>query len=106
MVSVEEQIRSLLTRWERAFQARDVDAVLSVYAPGGAVVAFEIVPPLATVSRDSYRQNYDAFFAMFTGPLEVEFREMRYGRGGRRFPPLSRAQERPSRRWGTLRRLA
>lgn len=73
----EDQIRNLLTRWEEAFRAKDVEAVMSVYAPGDVVIAFDIVPPLAKIGRDAYRQNYEEFFAMFSGPLEVELREVR-----------------------------
>lgn len=73
----EDQIRNLLTRWEAAFRAKDANAVMSVYAPGAAVVAFDIVPPLAKVGRDAYRQNYEEFFAMFSGPLDVELRDLR-----------------------------
>lgn len=72
----EDQIRNLLARWEEAFRAKDVTAVMSVYAPR-EVVAFDIVPPLAKVGRDAYRQNYEEFFAMFSGPLTVELRDLR-----------------------------
>lgn len=72
-----DQIRHLLMQWEKAFRAKDVDAIMSVYAPGEVVVAFDVVPPLAKVGRDAYRQNYEEFFALFSGPLEVELREVR-----------------------------
>ncbi len=73
----EDEIRNVLTRWEAAFRAKDADAVMSVYGPGEVVVAFDIVPPLAKVGRDAYRRNYEEFFAMFSGPLEVELRNVR-----------------------------
>lgn len=73
----EDEIRTLLARWERAFREKDVEAVMSVYAPGQAVVAFDVVPPLAVVGRDAYRRNYEEFFAMFSGPLEIELRDLR-----------------------------
>lgn len=73
----EDQIRNLLTQWEQAFRAKDAEGVMSVYAPGDVVVAFDIVPPLAKVGKDAYRQNYEEFFAMFSGSLEVELRDLR-----------------------------
>jgi uncharacterized protein (TIGR02246 family) len=73
----EAEIRNLLTRWEAAFRAKDADAVMSVYAPGDVVVAFDIVPPLGKVGNEAYRQNYEEFFAMFKGPLRVELRDIR-----------------------------
>ncbi|HEU4748599.1 MAG TPA: SgcJ/EcaC family oxidoreductase [Gemmatimonadaceae bacterium] len=75
--TAEDQIRNLLTRWEEAFRAKDAKAVMSVYAPGDVVVAFDIVPPLAKVGSDAYGQNYEEFFAMFAGPLRVELRDLR-----------------------------
>lgn len=75
--SAEDEIRRLLTRWEEAFRARDADAVMSLYARGDDVVAFDIVPPLAKVGSSAYQQNYEEFFGMFAGPLEVELRDVR-----------------------------
>lgn len=75
--NAEAEIRNLLARWEEAFRAKDAAAVMSVYAPGDLVVAFDIVPPLATVGSPAYRRNYEEFFAMFQGPLRVELREIR-----------------------------
>lgn len=75
--NAEDEIRHLLTRWEEAFRAKDADAVMAVYASGEVVVAFDIVPPLAKVGSHAYRQNYEEFFAMFTGPLRVELRDVR-----------------------------
>jgi uncharacterized protein (TIGR02246 family) len=73
----EAEIRQLLTRWQEAFRAKDIDAVMAVYASGVTVVAFDVVPPLEKVGTESYRKNYEGFFAMYEGSLEVEFRELR-----------------------------
>lgn len=75
--SAEKEIRSLLARWEKAFCAKDADAVMSVYAAGDVVVAFDIVPPLSKIGSQAYRQNYEEFFGMFSGPLRVELRDVR-----------------------------
>ena len=73
----EAEIRQLLDRWEKAFRAKDLDAVMSVYAPGKATVAYDIVPPLQCVGRDTYRKNYEEFFAQYDGPIDFEFRDLR-----------------------------
>lgn len=75
--TAEDEIRRLLSRWEVAFRAKDTDAVMSVYAPGELLIAFDVVPPLARVGRDAYRRNYVEFFAMFRGPLGLELRDVR-----------------------------
>ena len=69
-------IHLLLSRWEKAFRAKDVDGVLAVYAPGNEVTAFDIVPPLQ-VGREAYRKNYEGFFAMYDGPLGFEIRDLK-----------------------------
>ena len=73
----EAEIRDLLAQWEKAFKARDVDNVMTVYAPGDAVVAYDVSPPLQYKGRDAYRKSYESFFAAYEGPLEVEMRDVR-----------------------------
>jgi uncharacterized protein (TIGR02246 family) len=69
------EVRQLLARWEKAFRAKDLAGVMSVY--GAGVVGFDIVPPLQVVSAKNYRKNYEEFFALYDGPLEVEFRDLK-----------------------------
>ncbi|HSB09535.1 MAG TPA: SgcJ/EcaC family oxidoreductase [Blastocatellia bacterium] len=73
----EVEIRQLLDRWGKAFRAKDLEGVMSVYAPGNATVAYDIVPPLQCVGRDAYRRNYEEFFAQYDGPLDYEIRDLR-----------------------------
>jgi uncharacterized protein (TIGR02246 family) len=73
----EAEIRDLLARWEKGFLARDIDAVMSVYAPGDAVVAYDVGPPLQYKGKEAYRKSYEAFFAAYQGPLELEMRDAR-----------------------------
>ena len=73
----EGEVRQLLDRWGKAFRAKDINGVMAVYAPGTAVVAFDVIPPLERVGSESYRKNYEDFFAMYEGPLDYEFRDLR-----------------------------
>lgn len=73
----EAEIRQVYDRWAKAFRAHDVDAIMSVYAPGDALVAFDIVPPLQYVGKDAYRKDYEEFLAQYEGPIETEFRDLR-----------------------------
>ena len=34
---------------------------MSVYAPGDAVVAYDVVPPLQYKGKDAYRKDYQEF---------------------------------------------
>lgn len=73
----ETEINDLLGRWQQAFKARDVEGVMSIYASGDALVAYDISPPLQYKGRDSYRKSYESFFAAYEGPLDLETRDVR-----------------------------
>jgi len=71
----EAEIRQALDNWAKAFRAHDINGVMSMYAPD--VVAYDFVTPLQYVGRDAYRKDYEEFLALFDGPIEVEFRDMK-----------------------------
>jgi len=70
----EAKIHQLLDNWVKAFRAHDLDAIMSMYAPG--VVAFDIAPPLQYVGVDEYKKDYKEFLDQFEGPIEVEYRDL------------------------------
>lgn len=77
----EAEVRQLIGHWEAAFQAKDLDGVMSVYVPGTELVAFDVVPPLQRLGYDAYRNNYKAFFAQYDGPLVLEMRNLEVNAG-------------------------
>src|SRR5579862_7264493 len=78
----EQEIRSMIDRYEIAFQAKDVATIMTFYAPGDQVIAFDIVPPLAKTGRDAYRKNFEEFFAGYEGPLQTEIRDLTIAASG------------------------
>ncbi len=74
--SPEAEVRALVARWGQAFKIKNVEQVMACYAPGSAVRAFDIVPPLECSGHDAYRKNYEQFFAMYRGPIELELRDL------------------------------
>ena len=72
----EAEIRQLLDRWAKAFSARDLDGIMSIYEPGPGLVAFDIVGPLKYVGTDAYRKDYQEFLDLYQGPVDVEFRDL------------------------------
>ena len=78
----ETEIRNLLDRWTKAFEAKDLNGVMSIYAPTQEVLAYDIVPPLQYVGFDAYKKDYQDFFDGFQGPLHVEFRNLKITTGG------------------------
>jgi ketosteroid isomerase-like protein len=67
-----KQIQQLFDHWAKAFEAKDVNGVMAMYAPGAALTAYDIVPPLQFKGGDAYRKDYADFFAQFDGPIQVE----------------------------------
>ena len=65
-------IRALEERFVAAFKAKDVDAIMKVYAPGQTLVVFDVVPPRQYVGAAAYRKDWQTFFGSFEGPITVE----------------------------------
>jgi len=53
--SHDSEIRAVYDRWAKAFEARDIDRIMAVYAP--SVIAYDIVP-LQYKGKDAYRKDY------------------------------------------------
>ena len=78
----EREIRALLDRWAKAFEAHDIDGIMSNYAPGDAVVAYDIAPPLQYKGKEAYRKDYLEFLTQYDGPIHVEYHDMRVFNSG------------------------
>lgn len=56
--SNEAEIKALYDRWAKAFEAKDIDAIMAIYAPGDLVIAYDVVPPLQYKGKEAYRNDY------------------------------------------------
>jgi ketosteroid isomerase-like protein len=74
LASDEIQIRWLIDDFVEAFHTRNLDLMMSLYAPG--FVAFDIVPPLQNVGKDTYAKIWEKVFAFFPEPIEFETRDL------------------------------
>ncbi len=72
----EAQIRQLIDRWAKAFRAKDLNAIMSIYQPGQTLVAFDIVPPLQYLGSDAYKKDYQDFLAQYEGAIDIEYRDL------------------------------
>jgi uncharacterized protein (TIGR02246 family) len=70
----ETEIRQVLDRWAKAFHARDLNGIMSIYEPGPALVSYDIVPPLQYTGYDAYKKDYQEFLDQFQGPIDIEYR--------------------------------
>ncbi len=68
------QIHALIEDWAKALRAKDVDAVMSAYAPD--LLAFDLPPPLQVRGASEHRAGFEAWFPTFVGPIGFEMREL------------------------------
>jgi uncharacterized protein (TIGR02246 family) len=70
----EAQIRELMDSWAAAVCAKDVDAVMSHFAPD--IVTFDLAPPLQCAGADALRRSLEAWFPTFRGPVGYEIHDL------------------------------
>jgi ketosteroid isomerase-like protein len=72
-VNDEAQVRQQIDNFVTAFRDKNVDLMMSLYAP--EFVAFDIVPPLRSVGVDTYRGIWEKTFTFFRDPIIFETRD-------------------------------
>src|SRR5215208_6511999 len=75
----EAQIRERLTAWARALHAKDLNALMALYAPD--VITFDLMPPQQVRGADHYRRNFEQWFAVMPGPIDYELHDLRITMG-------------------------
>lgn len=63
-------IKQVGSGWRTAFEARDVDAIMSFYAP--EIVTFDIEPPLRLQGLEANRENWVRLFGAFDNDIRIE----------------------------------
>ena len=72
--SNDAQIKELIDGWVKAVRAKDLDRVMSNYAPD--ILLFDLAPPLLCRGSDAYRSNWEEWFASWQGPIGYEIRDL------------------------------
>jgi ketosteroid isomerase-like protein len=70
----EALIRQRVEDFAKAVGARDIDRVMSLYAPN--IVSFDLNPPLRYAGTDNKRRAWQAFFDTYLGPVAYEPRDL------------------------------
>jgi len=70
----EAQIRQLVNNWAKALRAKDVDGLMSNYAPD--MLLFDLAPPLQYKGADAYRKSWEEWLPTFQGPVGYEIRDL------------------------------
>jgi ketosteroid isomerase-like protein len=77
VIREESVAEALIRRIEdsvKALRAKDIDGVVSLYAPN--IVSFDITPPLRYVGVEGKRRAWQEAFAGSSGPLGYELRDL------------------------------
>lgn len=80
MMNDEAQIRALFEDFSRAFMAKDLDKIMSFYAPD--VVAYDIAPPLQFAGKESYRKSWEKWMPQMDRVESHEMSDLKIAVGG------------------------
>jgi ketosteroid isomerase-like protein len=69
-------IEALTQRFVAAFNAKDVDSIMKLYAPGPQLFVFDVTPPREIVGWDNYRKDWQELFAAFPGPVKFSVSDL------------------------------
>jgi uncharacterized protein (TIGR02246 family) len=75
-------IKALEDRFLAAMKARDVNAIMACYVPDQSLVVFDAVPPRQYTGADAYKKDWQAFFALFPGPMDPSINDLEISAGG------------------------
>jgi ketosteroid isomerase-like protein len=70
----EAEIKRVIEGWVEALRARNIDGVMSIYAP--ELVSFDLVPPLRYVGADTYRKHWLEGWSSIQGPMGYEVHDL------------------------------
>jgi ketosteroid isomerase-like protein len=70
----EAEIKRVLEGGVEAARARDIDGMMSIYAP--ELVSFDLVPPLRYVGADAYRKRWEEVFSSLPGSIGYEMHDL------------------------------
>jgi ketosteroid isomerase-like protein len=73
----EEAIKAQVESYRKAFEARNVDGIMAIYAPGQQLFVFDAVPPREYPSWDAYKKDWETLFAIFPGPVKDAISELK-----------------------------
>ncbi|MET9952959.1 nuclear transport factor 2 family protein [Streptomyces sp. NPDC006339] len=79
MTTHETEIRALLASRADAQRTKDIDRLMSFYAPDA--VYYDVVPPLRFTGTDEIRRNFLRWFDGYVGPIGLETHDLTLAAG-------------------------
>ena len=64
------EIQALEDIYNEGFNSKDVDKVMSVYAPGKQLFVFDVVPPREYKGWEAYKKDFEELLSAFPGPMK------------------------------------
>ncbi|HTW81550.1 MAG TPA: SgcJ/EcaC family oxidoreductase [Terracidiphilus sp.] len=72
----EQAIRALEDRFAAAFRAKDLDAIMKVYAPGDGIFVFDVMTPRQYAGYDAYKKDWASLFDQAKGPIQFDISDL------------------------------
>jgi len=76
----ETRIRELLDAQAQSLRTKNVDALMSHYAP--EEITYDLPAPLQRVGAAAYRKNFETWFRAVKGPIDYELRDLHLAASG------------------------
>lgn len=70
----EARIRELIDNWAVKFRAKDLDGIMSIYAP--EIVSFDAIAQLQFKGVEAYKKHWEACLSFCQGPIIFEMHEL------------------------------
>jgi len=65
----EAQIRAMMQSFQDAVNAKNLDNIMKMYAPGDSLFVFDVVPPCQYVGFNAYKKDWQDTLALFDGSV-------------------------------------
>ena len=63
-------IQALEDTYNEGFNSKNVDKVMSVYAPGKQLFVFDVMPPREYKGWEAYKKDFEGLFSSYPGPMK------------------------------------
>jgi ketosteroid isomerase-like protein len=70
------EIEALVMNYNDAFNARNVNQIMSCYAPGKGLFVFDAIPPREYPSWDAYKRDWEGLLSAYPGPVKNTVSEL------------------------------
>lgn len=75
-------IQALETKFQAAFDAKDVNAIMALYTPDETMVVFDATPPRQYTGWSAYKKDWENFLATSPGPIDIKLTDLDVTVGG------------------------